>query len=108
MPKRKKSEDQKKSAKITHVDLISKAQKDLESAPRAIQESFKAWVEKVNEQGLIEVRKVPGYNDEALHGKLKGTRSIRLNKAWRAYYTIKDGEIKIVLVEGIDKHKYGK
>lgn len=91
---------------ITDVELSARAKKDLKDAPVEIRESFMAWVEKVASVGLIEVRKVRGYNDEALKGKLAGTRSIRLNGAWRAYYKLEGEEVKIVKVTGVDKHKY--
>ena len=38
-----------------------------------------AWIEDVGHRGLSEVRKLPGYHDEPLHGVRKGQRSIRLS-----------------------------
>ena len=48
-------------------------------------EEFRAWVDAVERVGLEEARKVPGFHDEPLKGKLEGCRSIRLNDAYRAY-----------------------
>lgn len=68
--------------------------------------NFQNWVEDIEERGLEEARKSPGYHDEPLRGKLKGLRSIRLSKAYRAYYRIDEGTIQFVRVERIDKHEY--
>ena len=51
----------------------------------AVIEEFRAWVDAVERVGLEEARKVPGFHDEPLKGKLEGCRSIRLNDAYRAY-----------------------
>lgn len=60
----------------------------------------------IEDQGLEEVRKVPGYHDEPLKGDREGQRSIRLNKAWRAIYTIHGTQIKFVFIEEVSKHDY--
>jgi toxin HigB-1 len=57
-------------------------------------------------RGLEEVRKVPGYHDEPLKGALKGQRSIRLSRGYRAYYRIVGESIEFVRVEGVNKHEY--
>jgi proteic killer suppression protein len=66
------------------------------------------WVEDVEERGLQMVRRIPGYHDEPCLGKMKGFRTIRLGKGWRAYYSIQGEIIEFVLIEGIDHHEYGK
>lgn len=68
--------------------------------------SFQNWVEDVETRGLEEVRKIPGYYDESLRGKLKGFRSIRLSRGYRAYYQVVDSIVKFANVERIDKHEY--
>ncbi len=75
--------------------------------PRHIVENLAAWVEDVETQGLEEIRKIPGYHDEPLHGDRRGQRSIRLSKAYRAIYVVKnDREIEFVSVEEVSKHEY--
>ena len=91
---------------INAVKLSSLAQKQLKKLPIHIVINFQNWVEDIEERGLEEVRKTPGYHDEPLRGKLKGLRSIRLSKAYRAYYRIVEGTIQFVRVERIDKHEY--
>ncbi|MDO8520465.1 MAG: hypothetical protein Q7T11_09960 [Deltaproteobacteria bacterium] len=57
-------------------------------------------------KGLDEVRKVPGYHDEPLHGDRKGQRSIRLSLHYRAVYVIRNGTIEFVEVQEVTKHGY--
>lgn len=65
------------------------------------------WVRLVETKGLEEARKTPSWHDEPLQGERKGERSIRLNKAYRAFYAIKeDGEIEIAWVFEVNKHDY--
>lgn len=91
---------------IRAVELSAVAQKQLKRLPLFIVISFQNWVEDVEERGLNEVRKIPGYHDEPLRGELKGYRSIRLSKSYRAYYRIIQDSIQFVRVERIDKHEY--
>jgi toxin HigB-1 len=91
---------------ITHVELSSLAKKQLRKLPIHIVVSFQNWVEDVETRGLEEVRKTPGYHDEPLRGELKGLRSVRLSRSYRAYYRIVGGLLKLINVERIDKHEY--
>lgn len=53
------------------------------------------------------MRKIAGFHDEPLKGDRHGQRSIRLNKAYRAIYVIKnDGTAEFVAVEEVSKHDY--
>ena len=59
--------------------------------------------------GLEEIRKIPGYHDEPLHGERRGQRSIRLSRGYRAIYIVKsDNSIEFVSVEEVNKHEYKK
>jgi proteic killer suppression protein len=77
--------------------------------PVNILEAAFVWVDKVESLGLERVRQEggKGLHDEPVKGASDGKRSIRLNKAWRLYYTINEkGEVIVVTVERIDRHKY--
>lgn len=74
--------------------------------PGQVLDKFEAWVRLVETIGLEEVRKVPGFHDEPLKGDRKGQRSIRLNRAYRAFYVIKKGVVAFVSVEEVNKHEY--
>ena len=39
-------------------------------------------------------------------GKLKGLRSIRLTRGYRAYYRIEKDRVEFAFVERVDKHEY--
>ncbi len=93
---------------IYDVKLTAKAKKDLKKVPFTYRfNELQAWIDAVGHSGLSEVRKIPGYHDEPLKGKPQEQRSIRLNIAYRAIYTInKDGVISFIEVEEVNKHEY--
>ena len=92
---------------ITRVELSRGAQKDLKKVPSFVAIKLMAWVDDVERRGVEEVRKIPGYHDEPLHGDRAGQRSIRLNRGYRAIYVIRDrGAIEFIQVEEVHKHEY--
>ena len=92
---------------IFDVIITKQARRDLTKVPAYIVKKLQAWVDDVVDSGLREVRKIPGYHDEPLHGKRSEEQSIRLSKAYRAIYMIKqDGSIEIVMVLEVNKHDY--
>lgn len=74
--------------------------------PRPVAVGFFVWKREVEQDGLEVVRKIPGYRDEALHGKLKGIRSVRLGLSYRAYYRLREAGAEVLVVEEVDKHDY--
>lgn len=93
--------------KIIKVELSKLAQKQLKKLPRHIVENLAAWVDDVENVGLFETRKILGYHDEPLKGDREGQRSIRLSKAYRAIYIMKeDKKIEFISVEEVTKHDY--
>lgn len=90
--------------KKTAVFWSAKVDKSLCRIPWAIQKKFSAWLRTVEQLGLPEVRKRPGYHDEPLLGTRLGQRSIRLNRAYRAIY-IEWSEVEIEVIE-VMKHDY--
>ena len=90
------------------IELTKQAQKDLKKVPDFIADKFYRWILDVKEEGLLSVRKVPGWHDESLKGSRRGQRSIRLNKAYRAIYRENklSGKIELVEILEINKHKY--
>ena len=91
---------------INTVILKKSAENDLLKVPKHIAENFRTWVRIVKLEGLDEAKKIKGYHDEPLKGIRSGQRSIRLSKAYRAIYLIKDGLLKIVVVQEVNKHDY--
>jgi proteic killer suppression protein len=88
------------------VTLSREAQKGLATIPKHVVLKLQDWVEDIEERGLDEVRKIAGYHDEPLQGRLKGLRSIRLSRGYRAYYRIVKDVVEFVRVERVDKHGY--
>lgn len=86
--------------------LTDRAKKELIKLPLQIRVKLLGWVDAVERAGLEEVRKIPGYHDEPLKGSRAGQRSIRLNRAYRAIYVIKNDGVEFVAVEEVNKHDY--
>ena len=93
-------------ALVKRVELSKLAIKQIRKLPKEIVFSFQQWVLDVEAQGLEEVRKIPGYHDEPLKGSMWGLRSVRLSRAYRAYYRVDHDQVRFVKVERIDKHEY--
>src|SRR5690606_5575633 len=92
---------------IKVVVLSAAARKDLKKCPIHIVRKLIGWVGSVQAVGLEETRKGPGFHDEPLKGKWAGYRSIRLSRAYRAVYILRDdGAVEFAQVEAVNKHKY--
>lgn len=92
---------------INRVRISKPAQKQLRKLPLHVAEKLRVWAALVSEVGVEEVRKIPGYHDEPLRGQRAGQRSVRLSRAYRAFYTIaQDGVVEFVFVEEVNKHGY--
>ena len=91
---------------IFRVEITRLAEKQLRKLPRHIVDNLMIWVSAVEHDGLEEVRKIRGYHDEPLKGDRAGQRSIRLSRAYRAVYEIKEGTARFVSVEQVSKHEY--
>jgi toxin HigB-1 len=92
---------------VNVVVLSGTARKDLRSVPRHVVAKLLYWVGEVQRCGLEETRMYPGFHDEALKGKRKGQRSIRLSRAYRAIYVIRrDNSGEFVSIEEVSKHDY--
>jgi toxin HigB-1 len=92
---------------IINVVITKSAERDLIRLPANVVLKLQAWVDDIEDRGLHEVRKIPGYHDEPLKGKRKGQRSIRLSKAYRAIYIIDtNGVLDVINVIEVNKHDY--
>ncbi|WP_119343455.1 hypothetical protein [Facilibium subflavum] len=94
---------------INKVIIDRKVAKSLRKIPRHIIDKLNTWVLMVEQYGVIEVRKISSYHDEPLKGDRVGQRSIRLNKAYRAFYVEhENGRIEVSYLEIIEvnKHEY--
>lgn len=88
------------------VVLSSKVEKQLKRLPYFILESLESWKSKVLYLGIYDTRKIASYHDEPLQGERFGQRSVRLNKAYRLIYILDKGEVLLLTILDISKHKY--
>jgi len=95
-----------KNIMINRVIIVDKARKQLNRSPRHIVAKLMSWVDSVENEGLEFVRRIPGFHDEPLKGKLRGERSIRLTRSYRAVYRIVRNKIEFVSIEEVSKHDY--
>ena len=67
----------------------------------------KVLIERVEEFGIKEVRKIKGFHDEPLKGERSGQRSIRLNRSYRAIYkeSIDKSHLNLIVIE-VHNHDY--
>lgn len=91
---------------VKTVEISRRARKDLVTVPLHVRQKLLRWVDDVEESGLHEVQKRPGFHDEPLQGRRQGQRSIRLSKAYRAIYRIVKGAIEFVEILEVTKHVY--
>ncbi|MBN2143225.1 MAG: type II toxin-antitoxin system RelE/ParE family toxin [Candidatus Aureabacteria bacterium] len=91
---------------INTVELSKNAKRDLTRVPVYIAQALYEWIDLVEENGLEEARKCRGYHDELCKGKRLGQHSIRLSKAYRAFYRIINDIIEYISVEEVNKHDY--
>lgn len=91
---------------IKTVQISKRATRDLRRLPQHIIQARRRWVDAVEDEGLEEVRKARGHHDEALGGERTGQRSIRLSRAYRAFYVVKKNAVVFVEVIEVNKHEY--
>lgn len=91
---------------INRVKLAPGVVKVLPKLPPQVRSKLKGWIVGVENFGLDEMRKIPGYHDEPLSGSRAGQRSIRLSKGWRAFYVIRNDGTQYVLVIDVNHHNY--
>lgn len=85
--------------------MSKKAQRQIKKLPAHITSKLAVWIATVEDDGIMETRKLPGYHDEPLKGQRAGQRSIRLSKAYRVIYVEHDDQIVIEVIE-VNKHDY--
>ena len=92
---------------IRRVEVTRRAEKQARRLPVRVLRKLKTWTYLVEEIGLEEVRKIPGFHDEPLVGRRRGMRSIRLSRAYRAMYRlVHENDVVVVSIEEVSKHGY--
>jgi proteic killer suppression protein len=93
--------------KACKVLSSSRFEKQLKKLPFYIKEAALIWVQTVESIGIAPTRQLRGYHDEPLRGDRQGQRSVRLNRAYRLFYTEDDsGMMHLITIEEVNKHDY--
>ena len=77
----------------------------LNRLPNEVLERYEKWKDIVQISGPEGLRRIRGFNDEALRGEWRGHRSSRLNLQYRVVYKINRNDV-FVNVEKITPHDY--
>ena len=81
--------------------------KELDRAPKEIQEKFTKWLDIARLSGPPGLRAIKGFKDHALKGEWAGARSSYLNKQWRVIYSVDSDQIRILVLR-VTPHDYRK
>lgn len=73
--------------------------------PIEVLKRYEKWKDIVHLSGPTGLRRIKGFNDEALRGEWKGHRSSRLGKQYRVIYKIRKEEVLVLVVE-LTAHDY--
>lgn len=61
----------------------------------------------VEDKGLFQAQRFPGFRDHSLKGDRKGQRSVYLTKKWRTVYTVDSKKgLVLIIVEEVMPHDY--
>lgn len=90
---------------LCSVRLSRKVKRDLCKVPHFIVDKFYTWVDLLENEGILEARKLKSFYDEPLKGQRTGQRFIRLNRLYRAIYV--EGERKdLILLDVLEVNKH--
>jgi proteic killer suppression protein len=87
------------------VQFTHLAKKQLAKTPQSIQDRLQLWALQIKEKGYGATLILPTWRDEALKGQRYGQRSIRLNRQYRAIYTLEKDVLLITVLE-VTPHDY--
>lgn len=84
-----------------------RAWKQLDRLPLDILKRYEKWKDIVRLSGRNGLRKIKGFNDEALRGEWQGHRASRLSRQYRVIYRIEQDKV-LVEVVSVTAHDYRK
>ena len=85
----------------------SGVRRQLERAPKQVQEKYEFWRNVVELDGPMGLRRLPGLRDHALKGEWQGARSSSLSRQWRVIYAVRGRELTVFVLE-VNPHDYRK
>jgi addiction module RelE/StbE family toxin len=83
----------------------ARLQRVIPKLPLEIRQRYEFWKNVVRVEGSQGLRRIRGFNDEALKGEWKGFRSSRLNRQYRVIYSVQADRIEIHVV-AVTPHDY--
>lgn len=81
--------------------------KRIPKIPKHVLKHYEVWKRIIELSGPHGLKKIRGFNDEALKGSWKGYRSSRLTQQWRVIYSVNNQAVEIFVVD-INAHDYKK
>jgi addiction module RelE/StbE family toxin len=77
------------------------------SLPVEILKRYEKWKDIVRISGPAGLRVISGFNDEALRGQWKGSRSSRLGQKYRVIYIVESENVRVKVID-LTPHDYRK
>ena len=77
------------------------------SLPVEILKRYEKWKDIVRISGPAGLRVIRGFNDEALRGQWKGSRSSRLGQKYRVIYIVESENVRVKVID-LTPHDYRK
>lgn len=81
--------------------------RELKKLTLDVLERYEKWKDIIMISGREGLRRIRGFNDEALRGEWKGYRSSRLNRQYRVIYKIERQQVLVKVVK-VTPHDYSR
>jgi len=81
--------------------------RELKKLTLDVLERYEKWKDIIMISGPEGLRRIRGFNDEALRGEWKGYRSSRLNRQYRVIYKIERQQVLVKVVK-VTSHDYSR
>ena len=81
--------------------------RELKKLTLDVLERYEKWKDIIMISGPEGLRRIRGFNDEALRGEWKGYRSSRLNRQYRVIYKIERQQVLVKVVK-VTPHDYNR
>ena len=88
-----------------HVLEHRRAVRRIPKIPEEILKRYEKWKDIVTTSGPEGLKRIRGFNDEALRGEWKGHRSSRLGSQYRVIYRIETQNVVVKVID-ITAHDY--
>lgn len=87
------------------IEEHRRVDKQLSGVPIEILKRYEKWKDIARVSGVLGLRAIKGFHDEALSGEWKGYRSSRLGLQWRVIYCVANNVLLIQVIQ-VTAHGY--